>query len=71
MPVKKYADAEQARRDLWVDPGDPDLARRIRGLWEFSGRLAHRETPKGVLKFRSMEEANAERASRAVRRSRS
>jgi len=67
MPVKKYTDAEQARRDLWVATGDPNLAGRIRALWEFSSRLATRQTPTGVLRFRSIEEANEERAARSVR----
>jgi hypothetical protein len=58
MPVRKYRDLDEARRDLWIAPGDPGLAARIRRLWAFAARLAPPDVPRGVRKFRSIEEAN-------------
>jgi hypothetical protein len=61
MPVQEFRDFEEARRALWVSPGQFDLASRIKGIWMFSARLAPRQIPRGVRKFRSSEEANRER----------
>ncbi|ETW96374.1 hypothetical protein [Candidatus Entotheonella palauensis] len=61
MPIQKFSDLDEARRALWVQPGAPDLVSRIRKLWAFSARLAPSQSPRGVRKFRSIEEANAER----------
>ena len=61
MPIQKFRDLDDARRALWVRPGQADLLLRIKGLWAFSNRLAPRQIPRGVRKFRSIEEANTER----------
>lgn len=61
MPIQKFRDFDEARRSLWVRSGQPDLILRIKRLWEFSARLAPRQIPRGVRKFRSIEEANQER----------
>ena len=61
MPVQRFRNFDDARRDLWLAPGDPKLWARIRSLWEFSGRLAPCTIPQGVRKFRSIEEANQDR----------
>jgi hypothetical protein len=55
---------------------DPDLASRIRRLWAISSRLVPLGMPRGVRKFRNIEDANREREAwverrvRAVRRAR-
>lgn len=64
MPVEKFGDLDAARRALWTDSRDPGLPARIRRLWEFSSRLHPRVAPKGVRKFRSIQEANLDRESR-------
>lgn len=64
MPVQRFRDLDEARRALWVAPGDPALPDRIRRLWRFSARLTKPSVPRGVLRFRTIEEANAERERR-------
>jgi hypothetical protein len=67
MPVQKFRDLDAARRALWrVRPSD--LAAHIRALWAFSAGLAPRQIPRGVRKFRSIEEANQEREQWVTRR---
>ena len=61
MPVRRFRDLDEARRALWVAPGDPALADRIRRLWRFSARLAALSAPRGLHRFRTIEEANADR----------
>ena len=68
MPIQKFRDLDEARRALWVDSGQPDLVSRIQTLWAFSTRLAPRQIPRGVRKFRSIEEANQERDRWVIRR---
>ena len=67
MPIQKFRDFDAARRALWrVQPAD--LAAHIKALWAFSTRLAPRQIPRGVRKFRSLEEANQEREQWVTRR---
>jgi len=62
MPVQKFRDLGEARRALACDPDDPRLPDRIRQLWSFSRRLtAPPPAPRGVRKYRSVEEADADR----------
>lgn len=61
MPVRKFRDSEDARRELWVDSSDPSLGPRIRALWARSVRLAPSMAPRGLRKFRSVHEADQER----------
>lgn len=68
MTLQRFRDFDEARRALWTQSGDKQLARRIRNLWAFSLRLARREIPRGVRKFRSIEEANQEREAWVRRR---
>ena len=68
MPVQKFRDFEAARRALWLPSGHKDLVRRIKALWAFSSHLALSQIPRGVRKFRSIEEANQEREQWVTRR---
>ncbi len=61
MPVQRFRSFADARRALWLPPGDPKLLARIRTLWDFSARLAPGAAPRGVRKFRTLEEANRDR----------
>lgn len=63
MPVQKFRSHDEARRALWTDSSDPALPMRMRRLWEFMERLCRHKPPRGVQKFKSIEEANRERAS--------
>lgn len=61
VPLQKFRDQEEARRALWTSSADPGLPRRIRRLWERSRRLCPLGSPRGLRKFRTIEEANQER----------
>ena len=64
MPVKKFRSIEEmdaARSDLWCDQPDAAYYERVRQLWDRSWRMNPRQWPRGVFKFRSIEEANAHR----------
>lgn len=61
MPVQRFRTYEDARRALWCDHDDPALYRRIARLWAGGARLALLRIPRGIRKFRSIEEANQER----------
>jgi len=62
MPIQRFKSSEEAREALWVLPGDPHLIPRIRKLWDFAARLAPGAAPRGVRKFRSVEDAQRDRA---------
>jgi hypothetical protein len=62
LPVYRFKDFEAARRALWTGSDARDLSLRIRRLWAFSARLARRRVPRGLRRFRSLEEAARERA---------
>ena len=64
MPVRRLRSFEEARRELWVEGNAPSLSGRIRSLWAFSARLAPPCPRRGVLRFRTIGEANAERETR-------
>jgi len=63
--VHRFRDLDEARRALWTTSDDPRLATRIRRLWQFTARLARPSPSPGVRRFRTIEEANAERQLRA------
>jgi hypothetical protein len=68
MPVERFRDLDAARRALWAAPDDPNLAARIRRLWAVSSRLVSLGIPRGVRKFRRIEDANREREAWVERR---
>jgi len=68
MPLQRFRDHEEARRALRARPGDPDLFTRIRRLWTFAARLAPGAAPRGLRRFRTIEEANLEREEWTARR---
>lgn len=68
MSVQRFRDLDEARRALWTTSDDPRLGERLRRLWRFSARLAKQSVPHGILRFRTIEEANAERERRIAER---
>ena len=68
MPIHRFRDLDEARRALWSTSDDPALADRIRRLWRFTARLARPSAPRGLRRFRTIEEANAEREGRITER---
>ncbi|MGH2758229.1 MAG: hypothetical protein ACRDKJ_01560 [Actinomycetota bacterium] len=61
MGVRRFADAEDARRALLSFPTEPDLTRRIRSLWSRAARWAPNEPARGVKRFRNIAEVNSDR----------
>ncbi len=65
MPVQRFRHLDDARRALWTSADDVSLPGRLRQLWRFSARLVGsspaRGPARGVRRFRTIEEANAER----------
>jgi len=65
MPIRKYQTLEEMNRDeRWLPTGDPAIPRKIRGLWVMAERMVEPVglcIPRGVRKYRSIEEANADR----------
>ncbi len=62
MPVFKYKSLDEMRRAQQMKSGDPRLLNVLRLVWTRSWILAGRFVPpRGVFKFRSIEEANAHR----------
>ena len=61
MPVRKFRDLSEMEATLWYDRTDPALPRAIAGVWQFSARICPLQFPRGVHKYRSIDEANADR----------
>lgn len=66
MPVKKYRSLEEMNREpQWLPTGDAAILQRIRHLWRLSELLLKPVgtcLPRGVRKYRSIEDANADRS---------
>lgn len=63
MPVRRFHSVEEMNQPRWREPGDPDLYKVIRALWEFGRRTSRTPRHPGVRRFRSLEEMKACRSS--------
>ena len=61
MAVQRFRSFDEARRALRTRPDDPELPRRIGSLWRLATQITPLQIPRGVRKFRSIEEAQQER----------
>lgn len=61
MPVQYFRTFEEAERALWHEPGDPRILPTLRFVCSWDALLPQYPLPRGVQKFRSIEEANAAR----------
>ena len=68
MPVERFRSLDEARRALVTSPPAGDLCDRIASLWKCSVALSGYTPPRGVQRFRNMEEAAQERNERTRRR---
>lgn len=60
MPVRKYRSVEEMEDTFWVPPGTPEHDRAIRLVLEIAAFIAPRRLlPRGVFRFRSLEESQA------------
>ncbi len=60
MPVERHASPPASDR-LWLEPGDPRIAGRLRRMWSFTLRLVPIRPRAGLRKYRSTVEADAAR----------
>lgn len=56
MPLRKFRSAEEMNQPLWREPGDPELYRVLRDLWESGLRARPRRFTPGLRQFRSLDE---------------
>jgi hypothetical protein len=56
MTVRKFRSLEEMKEERWREPGDPELYRAIRAIWEFGSRTGIHRFPPGVYKYRSFED---------------
>lgn len=61
MPVQKFRSVEDMPPVPWCEALDEACLRRIAKLWARSSAFSRRIYPRGVFKFRSIEEAQAAR----------
>jgi hypothetical protein len=61
VPVRKFRDVSEMEDTLWYERGDPALFRAIAGLWDFAARTCPLQFPRGVHKYRSIEDADRDR----------
>lgn len=61
MSLVRFTSLDEARLALLRRPGGERLAARIRSLWRFASRIVPGPAPRGVARFRSIEEANRAR----------
>ena len=64
MPIRKFRSVEEMSQPVWREPGDPELYRAIRAVWDFGQRTSARQFEPGVRRFRSIEEMSAATAVR-------
>ncbi len=58
MPIYKYNSFEEAERALWNFLPNEAYFHRVAELWEFANKLAPMSYPKGIFRYRNIEEAN-------------
>jgi len=61
MPIMKYRSLEDAERSLWCMYPAADYYRRIFGFYELFGRLSPPSYPKGVFKYKNINDANRQK----------
>ena len=61
MPVQKFKTFEDAEKALWNFQPDDKYFARVAAHWDFANALNPIKYPKGIFKFKTMEEANEHR----------
>ncbi|OQX95511.1 hypothetical protein B6I21_05030 [candidate division KSB1 bacterium 4572_119] len=61
MPVYKYKSFEEAEKALWNFNPDEAYIDRVAELWDFADELNPIKYPRGVFKFKTIQEANKHR----------
>ena len=55
MPVRKFRSIQEMDAETWRRPGDPELYRAIRFVWDLRRRTMRRPIAAGVSKFHGIE----------------
>jgi hypothetical protein len=61
MPVQKFKTFEDAEKALVINEPNEAYFRRVAQLFEFANKLNPIKWPKGIFKFKTIEEANRHR----------
>jgi hypothetical protein len=62
MPIRKFRTLAEAGRARRIQPGTEEFSRALRVVFQLSDRFASSQKfPPGVYKFRSIEEAQAQK----------
>lgn len=61
MPIYKYKSFEEAEKALWNFKPDQSYFDAVAELWRFANQLSPITYPRGIFKYRSIEEANKDR----------
>lgn len=58
MPIRKFRGIEEMKSPRWREPGDPELYRAMRALWDLARRTRPPRSSHGarIRRFRSIEE---------------
>ena len=65
--IKKFKTFEEAQQDLWCFHPDEAYYKRVKEFYELASHLVKFKVHKGVLKFKTFEEAQAHKESMRVR----
>jgi hypothetical protein len=57
MPIQKFKSFEEAEKALWTFKPDSEYYKRIRAFYRLFSKLSKFSYPRGVYKFRDLEEA--------------
>lgn len=63
MPVYRFKDFQSARDALFTETDPKVYMRRARWLWAITSQIAPPRIPRGVRRYRSLEDALADRES--------
>lgn len=58
MTIQKFNSFEEAERALWDFNPQTEYYRRVAGLYEIAFRISPPQCRRGIIKFRSIEDAN-------------
>lgn len=61
MGIQKFKTFEEAERALWCFHPDKEYYKRVAELWKLANYLCPPNFPRGIFKYRTIEEANRDK----------
>ncbi|MCP5049851.1 MAG: hypothetical protein GY940_21965 [bacterium] len=61
MPIQKFKTLEEAEKTIVISEPDEAYFKRVARLWDFANKINPISYPKGLFKFKTIEEANKHR----------